>query len=116
MSAGTLPAHRVVQPAVPAAGYAVFQQGTAVMHRASAVTRGDERTTFVNSYIALKAGAFGGAERLAQAYNSVDPLHVLLPDWSRFRAFLAQQLLVDGEAEGVGCGGIVAALTINSPR
>ena len=111
---GVMPRDNVVQPEVPAAGYAVFQQGTAVMHRASAVSKGgslrrtiqgslaktrsrptflsslttrplpppgEERTTFVQSFISPKPGSFGGADHLAQTWNSVDPLHVLLPDW-----------------------------------
>jgi hypothetical protein len=42
-----MPREHVVQPVVPAAGYAVFQQGTAVMHRASAVTKGASSDRFL---------------------------------------------------------------------
>ena len=42
---------QVVKVKFPAAGYAVLQQGNLVVHRASQVTEGHERTTLVQSYI-----------------------------------------------------------------
>jgi hypothetical protein len=47
-----LPADRVVSPAFPAAGYAIFQQGNMVMHRATGLTRRAERITMVPGLVA----------------------------------------------------------------
>jgi hypothetical protein len=47
-----LPADRVVSPEFPAAGYAVFQQGNMVMHRATRLTRRAERITLVPGLVA----------------------------------------------------------------
>jgi len=47
-----LPADRVLSPAFPAAGYAVFQQGNMVMHRATRLTRRAERITMVPGLVA----------------------------------------------------------------
>ena len=48
-----LPLDRVVTAALPAAGYALFQQGNMVVHRATALTRRAERITMVPGLIAL---------------------------------------------------------------
>lgn len=53
-AAGELPAERVVSVAFPAAGYAVFQQGNMVVHRAARLLRPAERTTIVPSYVGLE--------------------------------------------------------------
>lgn len=47
-----LPAERVVTVPFPAAGYAVFQQGSHVVHRATALTRLGERITIVPGLVA----------------------------------------------------------------
>jgi hypothetical protein len=47
-----LPAERVVTVPFPAAGYAVFQQGSHVIHRATALTRHGERITVVPGLVA----------------------------------------------------------------
>jgi hypothetical protein len=47
-----LSAERVITPGFPAAGYAIFQQGNLVMHRATSLTRRAERTTFVPGLVA----------------------------------------------------------------
>jgi hypothetical protein len=47
-----LPSERVITPGFPAAGFAVFQQGNLVMHRATSLTRRAERTTFVPGLVA----------------------------------------------------------------
>jgi hypothetical protein len=46
-----LPAERVVNMQFPAAGYAVFQQGTMVIHRATRLERRAERNTAVIGYV-----------------------------------------------------------------
>ena len=47
-----LPAERIVTPEFPAAGYAIFQQGNLVMHRATRLMQRAERTTFVPGLVA----------------------------------------------------------------
>jgi hypothetical protein len=47
-----LPPERVVTPVFPAAGYAIFQQGNLVMHRATRLTQRAERITFVPGQVA----------------------------------------------------------------
>ncbi len=50
-TAQDLPAQRVVSVPFPAAGYAVFQQGTMVVHRASRLERRAERNTVVIGHV-----------------------------------------------------------------
>ena len=50
-----LPPERVVTPEFPAAGYAVFQQGNKVLHRATRLTRRAERITMVPGLVARDA-------------------------------------------------------------
>ena len=47
-----LPPERVVTAAFPAAGYAIFQQGNRVLHRATRLTRRAERITMVPGLVA----------------------------------------------------------------
>jgi hypothetical protein len=47
-----LPAERVITPDFPGAGYAIFQQGNLVMHRATRLLERAERTTFVPGLVA----------------------------------------------------------------
>jgi hypothetical protein len=47
-----LPPDRIVAPIFPAAGYAIFQQGTLVMHRATRLMQRAERITFVPGFVA----------------------------------------------------------------
>jgi hypothetical protein len=54
-NARDLPAERVVTVPFPAAGYAVFQQGSHVIHRATALTRLGERITIVPGMVAPAA-------------------------------------------------------------
>jgi len=51
-TAQDLPVDRVLSPAFPAAGYAFFQQGNMVMHRATRLTRRAERITMVPGLVA----------------------------------------------------------------
>jgi hypothetical protein len=53
-----LPADRVLSPAFPAAGYAFFQQGNMVMHRATRLTRRAERITMVPGLVARDTRCF----------------------------------------------------------
>ncbi len=50
-----LPPDRVVSPIFPAAGYAIFQQGNLVVHRATRLLHRAERITCVPGYVARNA-------------------------------------------------------------
>lgn len=92
-----LPAERVCNIGGQQPGFGVFQQGWQVYHRAQAVTpQSEERTTFVLSFVPADVRPYGpeACVRLSQTYNEIDPLHVLMPDWVRFRCWRAQRLLV----------------------
>ena len=52
LTARDLPPDRVVSPVFPAAGYALFQQGGLVTHRATRLMQPAERITFVSGYVA----------------------------------------------------------------
>lgn len=81
----------IVKVDFPAAGHAVLQQGNLVVHRASRVTRGDERTTLVQSYIPDDPG-FLDVSRL-QDCKPVDPHEILYTEWARYKAFLSSRRL-----------------------
>ena len=49
-SGQSIPADRIVAPAMPGAGYAVLMQGNYVVHQAKGVTSEGERITLVNGY------------------------------------------------------------------
>lgn len=86
---GELPDGRVQGAGKQLAGCGVFQQGSQVMHRARGVRPGQERTTFVLSYAPKQAGIKEACNRLSRTYNSVDPLPVLLAEWTMFRLWMA---------------------------
>ena len=46
-----IPKHKVIAPDIPAAGYAIMQQGNMVVHQAKALLEPAERITMVNGYI-----------------------------------------------------------------
>lgn len=82
---GSFPPSLVRAPKIPGAGYALFQQGSLVMHRATGVTAGGERTSIVQSYSSRQLGGHEIVGSLPQTYNGVDPFHYLLPDWCKDR-------------------------------
>ena len=93
LSAGrALPPERCETAGRQHQGWAVFQQGSEVYHRARAVSRG-ARISFVQSYVATDALAREACTRLSDTYNGVDPLHILIPDWGRYRCWRATRLV-----------------------
>ena len=82
---------KVIKVEFPEAGYAVLQQGNRVVHRASAVTKGSERTTFVQSFI-LDSADFRDVSKLDDC-KSVDPHNILFTEWARYKAFLSKRRL-----------------------
>jgi len=81
----------IVKVEFPEAGFAVLQQGNMVVHRASAVSKGTERTTLVQSYIP-DAADFHDVSKLDDC-KLVDPHDILFTEWARYKAFLSQRKL-----------------------
>ncbi len=81
----------IIKVEFPEAGFAVLQQGNLVVHRASAVTSGDERTTLVQSFIGDTAD-FKDVSKLSDC-KPVDPPEILYSEWARYKAFLSQRKL-----------------------
>jgi hypothetical protein len=81
----------IIKVSFPKAGYAVLQQGNLVVHRASRVTKGDERTTLVQSFIPDRVD-FNDVSKLDDC-KPVDPHDILFTEWARYKAFLTQRRL-----------------------
>ena len=81
----------IVRVAFPRAGYAVLQQGNMVVHRGSAVTKGTDRKTLVQSYIPDSAD-FAEVSKLDDC-KPVDPHEILFTEWARYKAFLSSRRL-----------------------
>ena len=98
-NARDLPAERISSVHFPAAGYAIFQQGSHVVHRATALTRRGERITVVPGLVAA-------------AVASADPTRDSVAGWgepgieaefARHKAWLARGKL-DGLIAELGEG------------
>ena len=81
----------IVKVKFPEAGMAILQQGHMVVHRASAVSKGIERTSFVQSYIPDQE-QFYDISKLSDC-KVVDPHNILFSEWARYKAFLSQRKL-----------------------
>jgi hypothetical protein len=86
-SNGDLPTDRVVSVGRQEKGYGVLLQGWRVFHRESPVLFGDSRTTIAYSFYPRNVLSLEACTHLSQTYDPVDPLHVILSDWVRFRAW-----------------------------
>lgn len=89
--ASDLPEDRVVSPVFKGAGYAVLQQGSIVMHRATRLTQKAERITLVNGYVSLDI-SFPDQSRFTDM-KAVDEHNVLFPEWARYKAWLSHNKL-----------------------
>jgi hypothetical protein len=83
----------IVKVDFPEAGMAILQQGNMVVHRASAVSVGTDRTTLVQSYIPDDAN-FNDISKLDDC-KLVDPHDILFSEWARYKAFLSQRRLAN---------------------
>lgn len=81
----------IIKVEFPGAGYGVLQQGNLVVHRASSVTKGDERTTMVQSFIPDGTN-YNEVSKLSDC-KPVDPHEILFTEWARYKAFLSQKRL-----------------------
>lgn len=82
-----LPQDRVHNVGRQIKGYGVMMQGSRVFHQASNVLSGRNRTTMVFSFCPRNVLALEALSRLTYMYNKHDPLHYIMPDWVRFRAW-----------------------------
>jgi len=92
----TLPENLVESPEFPKAGYAVFQQGSKVCHRASALTSIGERITVVNAYVSRDMRYSDGCRIIdlkGEYDKGYDPKEVLLTEWTRHKAWIAKSKL-----------------------
>jgi hypothetical protein len=86
-SGAGLTADRVLDVGRQELGYSVFMQGWRVFHQVTPVLSGDARTTVVYSFQPRNVLALEACLHLSQTYNKVDPLHIFLSDWARYRAW-----------------------------
>jgi len=92
----TLPQEFVESPSFLKAGYAIFQQGSKVCHRASGLTKLGERITMVNSYVCRDL-RFPDGSRITDLKGDYDkgydPQEVLFTEWTLHKAWLARSKL-----------------------
>jgi len=84
-----LPADRVVSAAFPAAGYAVFQQGTHVVHRATALRRAAERITVVPGMVTRQLSAPDPTRDVVAGWSEPG----IESEYARHKAWLARSKL-----------------------
>lgn len=95
-----LPPGKIVAPKIPAAGFAVMQQGNMVVHQARGLEAPGERITMVNGYI-LQDPSFADFTRYDQLLFA-DPPHVVTAEFGRHialqgRRLLAKDFIDDGD-------------------
>jgi len=89
MKAGKdLPKDRIVTAKYPAAGWAIVQQGNMVVHRATQLQELTERTTMIVSYVAADLDL--PETTVIRDYTTMDPTHVVYPEWARHKAWIAR--------------------------
>lgn len=91
-----LPDESVESPVFPKAGWAVFQQGSRVCHRAQGLTHVGERITMVNSYVSRDV-RYPDSCRIVDLKGKYemgyDPQDVLFGEWGRHKAWRAKSRL-----------------------
>ena len=86
-----LPAERVVAPEFPGAGWAVFQQGHRVLHRACRLEERYPRITLVASYWAPVAGIDDPTD--LPTLLKADTREIALTEWARYQSLVAAREL-----------------------
>lgn len=87
----SLPADKIISPAMPGPGYAILQQGNMVVHQAKGLTAPGDRITMVNGYVAADA-RMADHTRYDQL-TLVDPEHVVTSEYAHHTAHMAKQLV-----------------------
>lgn len=85
---GELPSDRVVAVEYPGAGWAIVQQGNMVVHRAAPLNAPGERTSFLVGYVAADLDL--PETNVVRNYTTMDPDHIVYPEWARHKAWLAR--------------------------
>ncbi len=91
LAGGGLPPERVVAPDFPGPGWAVFQQGHRVLHRAARLEERYERITMVASYHAVHPELADPTD-LATIIRA-DGREIALVEWARYVALVAARKL-----------------------
>jgi hypothetical protein len=86
-----LPLERIMTVDFPDAGYAVLQQGSLVLHRATQLQQKAERITMVNGYVSLDL-RFPEQNRFRDM-KSLDSSDILFPEWARYKAWVSRNKL-----------------------
>lgn len=88
-TARDLPPDRVVTPVFPASGYAMFQQGSMVMHRATRLDYRAERISFVTGFVARDINYPDQTGNRVAGWDEPG----LLAEFARHKAWLSRQKL-----------------------
>lgn len=83
-----IPPERRVSIEFPGLGWAVVTQGNRVLHRAAPLNKPSERTTFIICYVASDPSLPDANTILP--YTTMDPAHIVYPEWARHKAWLAR--------------------------
>jgi hypothetical protein len=98
-NAKDFPADRVVTPAFPTAGYAMFQQGSLVVHRATRLDHRAERITFVTGLVARDIKCPDPTRNGVAGWDEPG----IIAEFARHKAWLSRQKL-DAFIEQVALG------------
>lgn len=91
-----LPEEKIMQAALPGAGYGVLQQGNMVVHRAKGLREEGERITLVNGYVPADV-SYPDYSRFDQLCQ-VDPDNIAASEYARHVAWMGREAL-NGEIE-----------------
>ena len=83
-----LPEDRVVPVEYPGPGWAIVQQGNMVVHRAAPLRTLAERTSFLVCYVPADIDL--PEANVIRDYTTMDPDHIIYPEWARHKAWLAR--------------------------
>ena len=86
-----IPSNKIISPEIPGPGYAVFQQGKHVVHRATGLTSPGERITLVNGYMASDP-SIKDYTKYGQLCH-VDPIEILSKEFTKHTATHVKKLL-----------------------
>ena len=83
-----LPVERIVSVEFPGPGWVIAQQGNMVVHRGAPLKTLAERTTFLVCYVAANLDL--PEANVIRDYTTMDPAHIVYPEWARHKAWLAR--------------------------
>ena len=84
----TIPLERIVSVEYPGPGWAIAGQLNMVVHRAAPLNKLAERTSFLVSYVAADLSL--PETNVIRDYTTMDPPHIVYPEWARHKAWLAR--------------------------